>query len=540
MQPIVPGNNQIDAVLRRLASNPPPTDDELLDVLAQPPLATGLDHWAFWTLVCLHRHLDRQKWVGFVVESRLKGDLQQIGYAGAFGHPEASPQSGDVPGEPEWQYYFHGCGCCLTNKATGVSIDVDFTREAGTDKIDRFFYSNFLLSLSNPEFPERLIRREEPLQHSWQVEIDRLSAANCVSAEHGLRLTAAGLRVAEAIEPLSKQIADLLEWETPAALRNAVYLALVVGDVVLADKLVSQTDIGAELRKRIVQKSESVKQSRLSCLQAALREKDSYGPSCLAAVADLDSPLAEEVVIGCLFQNPVDGTANTALEILRAWNRPNVVGILKGLLDRRYREARDFRSILARVGIGRSKQSDQQPRNYQVTQASLALFQRVRCDSLDSRLRAKVRFLIENAGGAQAGEAALIIYALDRPRGLECLRKALSGTVPAAREDAAAACVIIGTSESEQILRDALNNPESQIQHTAACALAVFPSEEARSLAKRWFRQNDGIKDSLGKEVTVFGRTTPTFTFEEISHANMDAFFKWSLEKLRKDFAPIL
>src|SRR5262249_13502383 len=149
----------------------PPSESEWNQILTERPIATGLDHWSLWTLVCLRRHLDRQKWVSYIVESRLKGDLRQIGCAGAFGHPEALPQLGDVPGEPEWKYYFHGCGCCLTNKLTGASIDVDFTREGDSDKIDRFFYSNFLLSLSHPEFPEQEIRRDEPLQHSWQVEI---------------------------------------------------------------------------------------------------------------------------------------------------------------------------------------------------------------------------------------------------------------------------------------------------------------------------------------------------------------------------------
>jgi hypothetical protein len=40
--------------------------------------------------------------------------------------------------------------------------------------------------------------------------------------------------------------------------------------------------------------------------------------------------------------------------------------------------------------------------------------------------------------------------------------------------------------------------------------------------------------------VSVLGRTTPVFALEEISHANMDGSFSWSLEKLRKDFASVL
>lgn len=540
MRLMIPNPNKVDEVLRWLESRASPLDAELNRIWTERPLFTGLDHWSLWTLICLLRHRDRQKWVGYIVESRLKGDLRQIGCAGAFGHPESLPQSGDVPGEADWEYYFHGCGCCLTNKVTGEGIDVDFTREGESNKIDRFFYSNFLLSLSNPEFPERQIRRGEPLQHSWQVEIDRLHGANCINAEHGLRCSADGLKIGEALEPLIKQITQLLDWGTPTALRNAVYAALAVGDVVLANQLIPQTDIGGELREKIARESDNVRQSRFRFLKAAMREKDSYGPSYLAAIADLGPELTEETVIAHLFQTPVDGTANTALEIVRAWNRPDAVNVLKTLLDRRHREAVGFRSVLCKLGIGLGKESDQRPRNHQVTQASLALFQRVHGDSLDPQLKGKIRFLIENAGDAQAGEAALLVYVLDKRNGLQSLRRALSGKVPAAYKDAAAACVIIGSNETEQILKEALSNSDTQIQHTAACALAAFSSESARDSARRWFTRNDGIKDPLGQEVTVLGRTTSVYTFEDISHANMDAFFKWSLEKLRKDFKSVL
>jgi hypothetical protein len=132
------------------------------------------------------------------------------------------------------------------------------------------------------------------------------------------------------------------------------------------------------------------------------------------------------------------------------------------------------------------------------------------------------------------------MHLIDPECALQCLTFALSGKVPAARKDAAAACVIIGSPETERILKDNLNNPNSQIQHTAACALAAFQSHDAREHARRWFRQNDGIKEPLGEEVTLLDRTTSVFTFEDISHANMDTFFKWSLDKLRKDFGSIL
>ena len=273
MQVTIPDSTQVNRVLHRLASNSPPSDLELAQVLNEPVARTGLDHWALWTLICLRRHLNRQRWVGYIVESRLKGDLRQLGCAGAFGHPEGMPQSGKVPGEPDWSYFFHGGGCCLTNDVAGDRVDVDFTRDGGSDKIDPFFYSEFLQSLSRREFPEEIIRRVEPFEHAWQAEIDRLGAANCVETEHGLRLTTHGMRAAEVLVPLSERIGQLLEEESASACRLAPYAAVAVGDVILASRIVVRTDVCEELQTRMARESEQANNSRALFLEDALREK---------------------------------------------------------------------------------------------------------------------------------------------------------------------------------------------------------------------------------------------------------------------------
>jgi len=523
-----------------MASQSPPSDAELLRCVDQPAICVGLDHWSLWTLLCLHRHLDRQKWVGYVIESRLNGDLQRLGNAGTFGRPKDSPQSGKVPDEPDWSFFFHGCGCCLTNDVTGVCIDVDFTQEGESNRIDRFFYSNFLSSLERPEFPESVIRRPEPLEHAWQVEIDRLRQVNCLEAGPGTKLTSFGVSLAEALEPLSKEIGRLLEWGTSAALRNTAYAALRLGDVILANQIVLQTDASTELKARIFQECDHVDRARLLSLKNALTGKLLSPQSYLAAIADLGPQLAEESVTSSLFRNPVDGAANTALEILRIWNRPDLADVLKRLLNQRIKEAFGFASILGKLIPRAQNSNDNLPRNYQATHAAIALFQRVRPDSLDTTFKGKLQLLLENTGGAHGGVGALLIYLLNKERGLQCLRGALSGKVPAGQQDAAAACVVIGTQEAKQILEEALGNPDERVQHTVACALASFPTEDARNFARRWFARNDGIQDPLGKEVTMFGSTHSVYTFDEVSHVNMDMFFVSSLEKLRKDFSPLL
>ena len=69
--------------------------------------------------------------------------------------PRGIPQSGLVPGITEWEYYFHGKGCCLTHRGSGQTIDVDFFGPTG-EYFDFFFYLRYLQSLQDPEPPERV------------------------------------------------------------------------------------------------------------------------------------------------------------------------------------------------------------------------------------------------------------------------------------------------------------------------------------------------------------------------------------------------
>src|SRR5262249_16697384 len=131
------------------ASQPPPTD--LLTALEElPPVGHLPSPWETWLLFGLVRHRRRQLWVKEIVSTRLKGDPALLSRLGYSGHPENLPQSGLVPGLPEWEYYFHGRGCCLTHRVTGEAIDVDFYGDSA-EYIDRWFYTNYLKSLKKPE-----------------------------------------------------------------------------------------------------------------------------------------------------------------------------------------------------------------------------------------------------------------------------------------------------------------------------------------------------------------------------------------------------
>jgi hypothetical protein len=135
---------------------------------------TDLSPWALCTLVALARHLVRQEWVADVVRDRLGGDPALIARAGGFGHPEHIEQDGSVPGLPGWKYFFHGCGCCLSEPSSGTSIDVDFYEDGRSDGIDPYFYANYLESLRHPEPVEASIIRLHPSFRTVSVSIEEL------------------------------------------------------------------------------------------------------------------------------------------------------------------------------------------------------------------------------------------------------------------------------------------------------------------------------------------------------------------------------
>lgn len=85
--------------------------------------------WESWTIISLIRQRDRQIWGRGVVAERL----------------DPSVPDGTIPGLPEWEFRFHGCGCCLTHKVTGEEIET----ETG-EGFDFFFWIRNLKSVKNP------------------------------------------------------------------------------------------------------------------------------------------------------------------------------------------------------------------------------------------------------------------------------------------------------------------------------------------------------------------------------------------------------
>jgi hypothetical protein len=140
--------------------------------------------WETWTLIGLVRHRARQLWVADIIRNRLRGTLSDLARMGALGHPEGVPQSGPVPGMPEWEYYFHGIGCCLTHRVEGDEIDVNFWDDSA-EYFDPFFYMKYLESLRHSEPPEQRLRDLHRSTRPIRIVVDDLIAGGALTPRSG-------------------------------------------------------------------------------------------------------------------------------------------------------------------------------------------------------------------------------------------------------------------------------------------------------------------------------------------------------------------
>ena len=331
-----------------------------------------------------------------------------------------------------------------------------------------------------------MLQRKEPLQHAWQANIDALALAGCLNVERGIRITQLGRDLVDSLEPVLERLTELAREDSPLAARRLLYAAVTLGDLILSRQVAERAELEGALTANIARAAEQTEQRRATQLIELLQTNSTGDKSALlAALADLGTIDAKRTVARYLLRTPVDGVANTALAILLYWNGPDAVKSLEDLIELRHAQAFGVRSRLSAI-LGAGSRKDKLPRGYQVVRAVIGLLQRSRPGSLKPALRGKILTLLEASGTANSGEAALLQYTLDTERGLNGLRTALSGTIPAAQCDSAAACVLLHTRPAEQILIEALDNPHLEIQHTAACALQRFPTAEARESAAHW------------------------------------------------------
>lgn len=367
-------------------------------VAALPDPALPVDRWARWLLVALHRHVERQRWVGEVVVQSLHLDLARLA-RGEHGERD----HGRVPGLEGWSYLLHGIGCCLTQDS-GLTLDVDFP-EGSSTVVDPNFYDEFLASQTAPERVERAFSKEPALRIGWRVDLEPLRTSGLVSpGGYRLSLTAEGAAWAEGLA----HAFDRLE-QSPDRVRRAA-IALRLGDPLLALEVCP-----APFLER---RCDALLAARAERLLASLEAEGS-----VEALGALGRPLAEVPLCQVLRAHPVDLTVRAALDVVSSWADPAHTSLILSVLER-------------------STGTEGVAPGLRVLAAQRVM--EVQGPSLAPSVRARLIAALDVDAQATAGAVGLLLSLLDGPLGFRRLNDALESSVPMVRMDAAAALSILG------------------------------------------------------------------------------------------------
>jgi hypothetical protein len=480
------------------AGEPPPAD-LLAAVGALPPAGELPSPWEIWAFIGLVRHRERQLWVGEVVTERLGGRLADLALLGALGHPQGVPQQGLVPGLPEWEYYFHGKGCCLTHRVSGDRIDVDFFGDSA-ECFDFFFYKRYLESLRDPEPPERRLLELHGSPEALRLAFDDLRAAGLLEAppgrdSHPLRLSAGTLAHAASVA------AFCAAWPDPG---RRLWLAALVGDWPAAHQAaLSGADPAlVALTAGRAGQCRSLWEQRL--LDAFRDEKQDW--AALLGLHDLDAGSLAAVLEQAL-AGPPSGLTSAALDV-----------------------------------IGRRDDPAWCPRVH-------ALFRRVHpggpipgphlwMTSLKFLLRhghqvGEVLRALPRAAGCEMGEACLLALEHAPEQVLPLVRRALLSDVPANRAAVAAILALVDKPWSRRELLAALEASDDQERTAdARAALLECRDEEAHRAVRAWEERNPHEPEA-GTFLEVDGRQLgPFVSMGELMLQNRAGWIRYQMEKL--------
>ncbi len=459
--------------------------------------------WEAWVLIGLVRHHARQQWVLDLVRTRLRGDATQLAMMGSLGHPEDVPQSGPVPGSPEWEYYFHWRGCCVSHKVRGDAIDVDFFDDTA-DYFDTYFYVRFLKSLRQPEPPEARILGLHPSVRPVAIAFTDLTSAGALvqggdpERPRPPRLPAEVLDYAEDVE----RFCDL--WGDPT---RRLWLAAVIGDWPAAHELATP-----ELAEGTAGRADACRRQRHEHLRAVTGFPASDALHGLDDLGVADQYLAEA------FQGPPSGQISAALEIAE-----------------RQPDSRWWPHIYA---LFRRVDPTAQPPQPHIWLTSLKLL--VRHGYKAGELIAE----LGNAGGTAIGEAVLLALEFAPRNTIPLVRKGLLSHIPINRIEVAAILAIIRKGWSTRELLNALKECDQETTAEARAALLELGDPEADRAVLDWEQKNPH-EDEVGSYLEVDGRKLgPFYTFGELALKNCGSRIRHEMDQLHdrvmklRDVAP--
>jgi hypothetical protein len=487
-------NALLDAFAR--AEKPAPVDlAAALRGLPDPgPLSSP---WEAWTLIGLFRHRERQLWVADIIRHRLRGAPSDLAAIGALGHPEGVKQSGPVPGMPEWEYYFHGRGCCISHKVDGDAIDVDFWGDSA-EYFDTFFYKNYLESLRHPEPPEQRLRELHPSARAVTIAIDDLIAAGALTplANHETH----PYRVADDVLASADEITAFCSAWADADRR--VWLAALVGDWLAANETATDRP---ELTALTAPRAERCREIRRQRLRRDLSEPYK-GADALQSLADLGATDLDQCLETALC-GPPSGTISAALDIIGKQN--------------------DSRWCPSLYDLFRRIDPAKQPPSPHIWITSLKFL-------LGHGHRTSEMFAaLPKAGGTAVGEAVLLALEHAPELALPLIRKALLSDIPINRIEVSSILTLIAKPWSRRELLGALQASDDQeMTADARAALLESGDEEAQKAVLAWEERNPH-ENETGSYLDIGGRRLgPFYTFGEIALKNKSSRIRYEMEKL--------
>lgn len=520
--------NLIQQAIQRVVDAPIRIAD-IEDAAGQQSLSS-LSPLECYVLVSLLKHERRQKWVGYLVASRLRGDGAELARYGAFGHPEGLDQRGDVPGEADWRYFFHGRGCCFTHQ-DGTVIDVDFADDGSALEIDPYFYQNYLSSAQKLEWCETQLLAPEGLKEWWQLALPSLVGKGAIVQEHRLRFTERGRWLAETLELL-------LDTTGSCDPFGQSYLLARLGDY--EGSLAALSGAGADcpvLSARAQSQLEARElqlRRRLSVIPKGSKEERLIYASLLRSAAFESAAFFRPALI----RRPVTGTNHVVLDGLLHLQGSQVTEMICDAFLLMTHES--FIGRISRAVHGLSG-GPELPWFALVVRLVEAALERQRHGDQFEKFRTVATGRLEGDFGASDGTAAFLLYLLKPSSGIKKLKQALSHRVPMARMDASAFLALIGNKQAIEVLLKVADNDPANGGHEAACALSLINQVDTKSAASAWSRRNDGYEDlGEGDPFQINGRTFHTWRMEDIMRSNLRSSIEHSFIQKRKSFADLL
>lgn len=454
----------------------------------QPGLAVAIpiSPWAIWVLFSLVRHERRQQWVAEVASNILGADLDAISAAGYSGHPPIE-RRGLVPGMSDWEYDFHGRGCCLTNRISGESIDVDFY-DGSAEWFDDFFFMNFLKSLKKPPFVEGRVILLHPALETIRLSFDELLDLELLERRTDskvVRLSPACREWAAAIDQLDANCSQA---------DRGVDVGMALGDWFLAR---DHPDANPVVHSQ-AQLCSDARHARLS----RLFDEPERRSQALLALNDLgirESRLALESA----FQDSPSGAVSEALEIVLS------------------RNTEEWTDEVVRL-LRRTNQNGDIPEPHIWLGCAEYLLRR-------GHHRDEISRGLSRMDQRELGDAAILALEFMPEHALSLFRKALRSGVPNDRTTAAAALSIIDEPWSRAELVSVLQETDDQVA-TAECraALSSLRHGDLHEIVRQWDLRNPH-EPEVG----------PFISMAEMALLSREAYLQYEMEVLHDRILPL-